>query len=237
MLLLSLESSAVAASVCVTEDEKLIAQSFQNCGLTHSRTLLPMVESLLQSIGMSLSQIDGYAIAYGPGSFTGVRIGVATVKGLAQATDKKCMGVSSLEAMARALGPRPEIICAAMDARRHQVYNALFQWQDGQFVRLTPDRAISLADLAEELLSLGQSYVLVGDGANLCYNTWKEQIPNLSLAAPNLRYQSAYGVAAAALAGSGKWVEARALLPFYLRAPQAERERQAKSSPTGGNET
>ena len=237
MLLLSLESSAVAASVCVTEDDKLIAQSFQNCGLTHSRTLLPMVESLLQSIGMPLSAVDGFAIAYGPGSFTGVRIGVATVKGLAQSTGKKCMGISSLEAMARALGPRPEIICAAMDARRRQVYDALFQWQEGAFVRLTEDRAISLADLGDELLSLGQSYVLVGDGANLCYNTWQEQIPNLSLAAPNLRYQTAYGVAAAAMAGSGKWVEASDLLPFYLRAPQAERERQEKSSPIGGNGT
>lgn len=226
MLLLSFESSAVAASVCVTDNEKLIAQSIQNCGLTHSRTLLPMAENLLHSIRLPLSEIDAFAVAAGPGSFTGVRIGVSTIKGLAQATDKKCMGVSSLEAMARGLGERPEIICAVMDARRNQVYNALFQWKDGIFTRLTEDRAISLLDLQKEMLILGQLYFLVGDGADLCYNTWKKNFSNLFLAAPNLRYQTAYGVAASALAGSGHWGKAEDLLPFYLRAPQAEREKE-----------
>ncbi|MFQ7690140.1 MAG: tRNA (adenosine(37)-N6)-threonylcarbamoyltransferase complex dimerization subunit type 1 TsaB [Butyricicoccus sp.] len=124
MKILALESSAVSASVALTEDEKLVAQSFQNCGLTHSRTLLPMVENLLANCGVSLADVDAIAVAHGPGSFTGVRIGVATVKGLALGADKPCLGVSTLEAMAwgaRALGGD---LCCVMDARAGQVYNA-----------------------------------------------------------------------------------------------------------------
>ena len=169
MKILALESSAVSASVALTEDEKLVAQSFQNCGLTHSRTLLPMVENLLANCGVSLADVDAIAVAHGPGSFTGVRIGVATVKGLALGADKPCLGVSTLEAMAwgaRALGGD---LCCVMDARAGQVYNALFTVEDGSVRRLCDDRAIKLTELAEEI---GEApYFLVGDGADLCYNT------------------------------------------------------------------
>lgn len=235
MKILALESSAVSASTALTEDEKLIAQSFQNCGLTHSRTLLPMAESLLQNCGMTLDEVDAIAVAHGPGSFTGVRIGVATVKGLALGADKPCIGVSTLEAMAhgaRALGGR---LCCVMDARAGQVYNALFAVENGQPNRLCDDRAIKLTDLAEEIGNT--PYFLVGDGAELCYNTLREKCTGLRLAPPELRYPTGYGVAAAALPllRAGKTCSPQELDAFYLRRPQAERERMKRLSGEASN--
>lgn len=129
MKILSFESSAVSASVALTDGVRLIAQSFQNCGLTHSRTLLPMAESLLAGCGHGLQDVDAFAVAAGPGSFTGLRIGVATVKGLAYPSGKPCAGVSTLEAMARGLEGLSGPVCCVMDARGGQVYNALFCWE------------------------------------------------------------------------------------------------------------
>ena len=230
MKILAFESSAVSASVALTEDDKLIAQSFQNCGLTHSRTLLPMAEALLQNCGIALDEIDAFAVAHGPGSFTGVRIGVATVKGLALGTDKPCIGVSTLDAMAhgtRALGNR---LCCVMDARAGQVYNALFTVEDGLVHRLCDDRALKLIDLGEEIRET--PYFLVGDGAELCYNTLKETCNSLRLAPSELRYPTGYGVAAAALPllRAGKSCTPQELDAFYLRRPQAERERMKRLS-------
>lgn len=235
MKILALESSAISASVALTEDEKLIAQSFQNYGLTHSRTLLPMAEGLLQNCGLTIDQVDAIAVAHGPGSFTGVRIGVATVKGLALGADKPCIGVSTLEAMAqgvRALGGR---LCCVMDARAGQVYNALFSIENSLPNRLCDDRAIKLTDLAEEIGNT--PYFLVGDGAELCYNTLKETCPGLHLAPPELRYPTGYGVAAAALPLllAGKTSSPQELDAFYLRRPQAERERMKRLSGDASN--
>ena len=235
MKILAFESSAVSASVALVEDEKLIAQSFQNCGLTHSRTLLPMAESLLKNCGAALDDVDALAVAHGPGSFTGVRIGVATVKGLALGADKPCIGVSTLEAMAwgaRALGGR---LCCVMDARAGQVYNALFSVENGAPCRLCDDRALKLVDLGEEI---GETpYFLVGDGADLCYNTLKERCAGLRLAPPELRYATGYGVAAAALPQllAGKACSPQELDAFYLRRPQAERERLKRLSKNTAN--
>ena len=233
MKILALESSAVSASVALTEDEKLVAQSFQNCGLTHSRTLLPMAESLLANCGVPLGEVDAFAV--GPGSFTGVRIGVATVKGLALGTDKPCIGVSTLEAMAwgaRALGG---LLCCVMDARAGQVYNALFAIEDGAPRRLCRDRALKLTELGEEIDRT--PYFLVGDGAELCYNTLKERCPGLCLAPPELRFATGYGVAAAALPllRAGQTCTPQELDAFYLRRPQAERERLKRLSESNAN--
>ena len=235
MKILAFESSAVSASVALTESEKLIAQSFQNCGLTHSRTLLPMAEGLLTNCGVTLDAVDALAVAHGPGSFTGVRIGVATVKGLALGADKPCIGVSTLEAMAwgaRALGG---LICCVMDARAGQVYNALFAIEDGAPRRLCEDRAVKLSELGEEI---GRTpYFLVGDGADLCYNSLKERCPGLCPAPPELRYATGYGVAAAALPllRAGQTCTPQELDAFYLRRPQAERERLKRLSGTTAN--
>lgn len=227
MLILALESSAKAASVALMEDESLIAQYSQCCGLTHSRTLLPMVEDMLKNTEKKIADVDLIAVAHGPGSFTGIRIGVSTVKGLAWASDKKCVGVSTLEAMAWHGVSAGGLICPVMDARRSQVYNALFETDgDGRPVRLTEDRAVSLAELAGELKDYECAPLLVGDGAKLTYDYLTNEGTACRMAPANLLYQSAWGVGMAALGKEAGGADD--LLPVYLRLSQAERERQER---------
>lgn len=227
MKILALESSATAASAALCEDEELIAQSFQHSGLTHSRTLMPMMEDLLNNCGMTLEQVDVIAVAAGPGSFTGLRIGVSAAKGLAWATGKPCAGVSTLEAMAWSMAHTGAVIVPVMDARRSQVYNALFQSVGGRPERLCPDRAISLEQLAAELENIENPKILVGDGAQLCYNDLNRRGLSVEMAPPHLRLQSAWGVARCALelARRGELTDANGLVPVYHRLSQAERER------------
>lgn len=227
MLILALESSAKAASVALMEDESLIAQYSQCSGLTHSRTLLPMVEDMLKNTEKKIADVDLIAVAHGPGSFTGIRIGVSTVKGLAWASDKKCVGVSTLEAMAWHGVSAGGLICPVMDARRSQVYNALFATDgDGRPARLTEDRAVSLAELAGELKDYECAPLLVGDGAKLTYDYLTNEGTACRMAPANLLYQSAWGVGMAALGKEAGGADD--LLPVYLRLSQAERERQER---------
>ena len=239
MMILALESSAAACSVALTRDGELVAQNWQNSGLTHSRTLLPMVDSLLKNSGQRLEEVDVVAVAAGPGSFTGLRIGVATAKGLAWPGDKDCAPCSTLESMAWPLAHLAgKVIVCAMDARRKQVYNALFLATGEGLERLSPDRAISLAELGEELKKYENSKIVVGDGAKLCYNTLTEQGVQLELAPANLRLQGAWGVARAAeeLAAQGALVKGRDLVPVYHRLSQAERERLERENQNLNNE-
>ena len=226
MLILALESSAKAASVALCRDGALIAQSQQCSGLTHSCTLLPMAEQMLKNTDTKLADVDAIAVARGPGSFTGVRIGVSTAKGLAWGAQKPAIGVSTLEAMARNVAHMDALVVCAMDARRSQIYNALFEIRGGKPVRLCEDRAISLAELGEELGKMQKSVFLVGDGAQLCYNTCLDMGIPAVLAPGNLVSQSAWGVAMAAFGQTP--APAEELLPVYLRLSQAERERQAR---------
>ena len=235
MKILALESSAVACSAALCEDEKLIAQSYQNNGLTHSVTLMPMATSLLANCGVGLEKVDVIAVAAGPGSFTGLRIGVAAAKGLAWTGNKPCAPCSTLESMAWNLAHTGLELCAVMDARRKQVYNARFSSDGEKLTRLTPDRAISLAELGEELKICGKPQLLVGDGAVLCYTNLKELGLDVYLAPPHLRFQSAWGVARCGLelARQGLLVDGTALAPNYHRLSQAERERLAKEQNKG----
>lgn len=228
MLILALESSAKTASTALYGDEGLLAQSFQNSGLTHSRTLLPMAEDLLKNCDKKVSDLDLIAVSHGPGSFTGVRIGVSTVKGLCWAADKPAVGVSTLEAMAwnGLTAPAGYIICCVMDARRNQFYNALFELQEGKPVRLCEDRAIGSDELCEDIKKYKKNIFLVGDGAALCYNALEKGGLSAMLSPEPIRFQSAWGVCMAAL--DKKPVSAHELLPVYLRLSQAERERQEK---------
>ena len=226
MLILAFESSARAASVALVEDGRLISQYSQCSGLTHSRTLLPMAEDMLKNAELSLDKVDLFAVAHGPGSFTGIRIGVSTVKGLAWAADKPCVGVSTLEAMAWHGLAAGGLVCPVMDARRSQVYNALFQVENGRPVRLCEDRPIALSQLAEELRTLNAPAFLIGDGAELTEKYLREQAIPCTVAPENLRWQSAWGVAMAAMDKTPG--NADALLPVYLRLSQAERERQER---------
>ena len=226
MLILAFESTAKAASAALVRDGKLVSQYSQCSGLTHSRTLLPMGEDMLKNAELTLGDVDLIAVAHGPGSFTGVRIGVSMVKGLAWAADKPCVGVSTLEAMAWHGLAAGGLICPVMDARRSQVYNALFRMEDGRPVRLTEDRPIALTELAEELRAYKERVFLVGDGAELSFRTLSALSLPCDLAPENLRMQSAWGVAMAAM--DKEPGSADSLLPVYLRLSQAERERQER---------
>lgn len=237
MRILALETSAKAVSAAITEDGRVLASGYQDTGLTHSRTLMPIVEGLLKSIGMTVQDMDAIAAAVGPGSFTGIRIGVSAAKGLAFAVDKPCIPVSTLAAMARnAALPSEELLICAMDARRKQIYNALFSVQDdGTLNRWTPDRAISLADLAKELEDDLQTKTILGDGASLCLDALAAAgVSGIRLAPPHLVMQNAVSVALEAeeLAQAGGLVSAQELTPVYLRPPQAERlrDRQQKGA-------
>ncbi|NCB74613.1 MAG: tRNA (adenosine(37)-N6)-threonylcarbamoyltransferase complex dimerization subunit type 1 TsaB [Clostridia bacterium] len=228
MRILGFESSAKSASVAVCDENGLVAQYFQNSGLTHSRTLLPMAEDMLKNLSLTLSDIDLIACAQGPGSFTGVRIGVSAVKGLAWAAEKPVCGVSSLLAMAYngVAAVEGSTICCVMDAKRGQFYNALFTIKDGIPVRFCEDRAISCSKLVEDIENLNKSVFIVGDGAALCYNALKNLSVNAVLAPEPLRFQSAWGVCMAAESAPAQSVHE--LLPVYLRLSQAERERQER---------
>ena len=227
MLLLSFETSAKAASVALTDGSRLLGESYQNTGMTHSQTLMVMAEDLLKACGYAPADVTGVAVAAGPGSFTGVRIGVAAAKGFAWGGELPCYGVSTLEAMARNLGVYEGTVCCAMDARRSQVYNAVFEAKNGELTRICEDRAISLAELGEELAAVTGPVFLVGDGAELCWRTLSEKLPNLILPPEHKRHQRAAGVALAALAkiAAGGPGDGAALAPNYLRLSQAERER------------
>ena len=225
MLILALESSAKAASAAISRDGKLLETEFRNDGLTHSKTLLPMAEQVLERAGLTERDVDAVAVAHGPGSFTGIRIGVSAVKGLCWAAEKPAIGVSTLEAMAwnGENAPEGSILCCAMDARRNQVYNALFRFQDGKPARLTKDRAIGLPELTEELKTYENPIFVLGDGAELCYNYLLSEKLNVSLAPEEVRLQNAWGVCRAAEGREAR--SAGELLPVYLRLSQAERER------------
>lgn len=226
MKILAVDSSAVSASAAIVEDGKVLGEFYLNTSLTHSQTLMPMVENVLECTRIPLSDIDLFAVSSGPGSFTGIRIGVASVKGLAMAQKKPCVGVSTLEAMAYNAAHLDGIIAGAMDARRAQVYNALFRAKNGILERLTEDRAIAIDALAEECQIYGKTVYLVGDGAKLCYNSTGFRESNAVLLPEPLIYQRACNVAKAAerLAEQGKTVTAAQLAPVYLRPAQAERE-------------
>ena len=230
MLILALDSTAVASTVALCDDEKLLANYTVVLGNTHSETLLPMVESVLKTAHITVNEIDLFADSVGPGSFTGVRIGAATVKGLAFGKDKPCIGVSALEALAYNLIGFDGIACPVMNARRSQVYNALFEISDGEMRRLTPDRAISITELEEELLTQIQPVYLSGDGYDItCAGFARFHSPKTPAI---LIPQNAYSVAMCALKQfrTGKSDTDVSLTPVYLRLSQAERERAEKQS-------
>ena len=225
MKILALETSAKSVSCAVTEDGSVLASAYQCTGLTHSRTLMPMVEDLLKNAELTLADIDRIAVAAGPGSFTGLRIGIAAVKGLAWAADKPCCAVSTLEAMAQNVRHTDGLIIGAMDARRSQIYNALFEASRGALTRLCADRAIGLDELCEELKGDSRRKIVLGDGGKLCFDYLTSHGIDCTLASAQLLYQNAVGVALAAEHGDA--VSAQELLPVYLRPAQAERLRNA----------
>lgn len=228
MKILALDSSATSASVAILDDEKIVGEFNINTRLTHSQTLMPMLKSLLECTNTSLDDIDRFAVCVGPGSFTGIRIGVSAVKGMCMGLDKPCIPVSTLESMPYNLISLDCIVCAVMDARCNQVYNAMFDVSGGIVKRLTPDRAIMIEELKKELCKYNKKIILVGDGANLCYNNMRESL-NIEIAPEHLKYQNAVSVAQAAK-NSDSVLSAKEIMPEYLRLPQAERELKKRQS-------
>ena len=232
-MILAVDTSAKSVSCALVSNQQLLASSFANTGLTHSQTLMPMVQDMLRTAAVSMDQIDAVAVNAGPGSFTGVRIGVSAVKGFAFTRNLPCISVSTLACMAEIAAVAPNtVVCGVMDARCQQVYAATFLVnEDGNPTRLSEDTALAIVDLGEQLKSIKNPIVLIGDGSELCYMTLKDSVPNLSLAPPAVRHQNAAGTALVAerMYLAGEMVSADALLPVYLRLPQAERELKLKN--------
>ena len=233
MKILALETSAKSVSVAVVENGAVLASAYQNMGLTHSVTLMPLLDSMLKNAGLTAKDMSLIAVAAGPGSFTGLRIGVSAAKGLAWALELPCCGVSTLETMAENARAFEGTVICAMDARRQQIYNAVFDCHDGVLTRRCADRAVALEVLADELKNDNNRKIVVGDGAKLCYTYLLEHELPCSMAPAADLYQNAAGVGLAAerMAAEGRTVTAQALCPVYLRLSQAERERLAKGLP------
>lgn len=229
MIVLGIDSSATAASAAVISDGKLVSENFSDTGLTHSQTLLPMIEKSLQMANISVEDIDLIAVANGPGSFTGVRIGIATVKGIAFTNNIECVEVSTLESMAYNIPVFDGIICSVMDARCNQVYTALFNCGN----RLCEDKAVLIDELGNELKQYDKKIVFIGDGSVLCYEKLHEIIQNCEISNENIRYVHGSSVgflAETKIANGEELIESANLVPFYLRLPQAERELNNKKS-------
>lgn len=224
-MILGIDSSAVTAGCALYDGEKIIAEEFLNTAHTHSQTLLPMIETMLKTSGKTLSDVEKIAVTTGPGSFTGLRIGVSCVKGMCFGAEIPCVDVSTLEAVAYNFVGVDGIICACMDARLKQAYNALFKSENGVITRLCEDRAIALSDLSEELEKLDGKIILAGDGAVLAHEFTQKKYELAPLA---LRFQRGAGVCLAA--ENKPLAEPAALMPKYLRLPQAERERNNAQS-------
>ncbi len=227
MKILAVDTSAKVTSISVVTDKQVLAEFNIDTKLTHSQALMPMLDAVLNCAKISLDEIDCYAVSSGPGSFTGLRIGIGAIKGLSYANNKPCVAVSTLKALAFNMQGFDGIICAAMDARCNQVYTAMFESNQNSITRLTPDNAISLDELMESLKIHKKNIIFVGDGADLCYNKAKGNLDNAYLADALKKYQKASSVGFCAVQYyiDGKTCTAADLMPIYLRLPQAQRER------------
>ncbi len=234
MTILAMDTSAKAASVCLASEEKIIGEFFINTSLTHSQTLVPMIEQLCEKSEVSMESIDAVAINAGPGSFTGVRIGVAAAKGIAFQHNIPCVSVSTLESMAYNMLGSDCVVCALMDARCSQVYNAMFRVTEERVERLCDDRAISLTDLKLDLRNYTEKVVFVGDGARIAFKSLENPPENVFLAPIDRISQNAVSVACAAFKQikKGNTLTPAELMPVYLRLPQAQRELNKKMGVT-----
>ena len=222
MKILAIDSSAIACSVAVSVDAHILASDLVHNGLTYSQTLMPMVDKVLRQAQCSIHDIDLFAVTNGPGSFTGVRIGVATIKGLAFAENKPCIGISTLEAIAANADTPDAIVVACMDARRSQIYTATFE--SVSLNRLSDDEAVAAAAIADRVRAYEKPVYLSGDGASLTYDILKDTCDNVSLLPENKRFQNAEKVCQLAFLNAQNAIDSALLVPTYLRPSQAERE-------------
>lgn len=227
MKVLAIDTSSNVASAAILEDDKLIAEYTLNHKKTHSQKIMPMVEEIMRSCECSVSDIDVFAAVHGPGSFTGLRIGVATIKALAHVAGKPVVGISSLEAMAYQLPHTPYWIVPIMDARRGQVYNGIYAWENDRWTELTAPRALAMEECIEEIKRAGRKAVFLGDGVPVHRELIEATLREQAMFAPAFCVlQRAATVAQLALerAKRGDTQSYLELVPFYLRKSQAERE-------------
>ncbi len=227
MNIFAVDTSAKAVSAAILCDDKLVSQVSLNTGLTHSETLLPICADLLKNARMSLDDIDLFAASIGPGSFTGLRIGISAVKGFAFAKQKPCVGVSSLLGLVMNHTDKREILCAVTDARRDDAYCAFFAMQQRKMTRLTDDLAVHISQMGELFDVYGEKEILlIGDGAAAVKNKYTDRNYITLLNTP-YTLQQAYGIGLSAYeqAVAGKAISAKELMPVYIRLPQAQRER------------
>lgn len=227
MKILGIDSSSSPASAAMISDGRILSEIYVNNGLTHSKTLMNVIDRVLDFSGVSIEEIDGIAVSAGPGSFTGVRIGVSCAKGIAFERNIPCAAVSTLETLAYNFGGIDGTVCAVMDARCSQVYTATFKSCGNKMSRITEDRAISVDELNAHLKTINDNVYLVGDGAAMFYG--RADAENLILASESVRYQkSSSAVYAAINKGKDAFGSSELLVPYYLRLPQAERELKKK---------
>ncbi|MEE1027162.1 MAG: tRNA (adenosine(37)-N6)-threonylcarbamoyltransferase complex dimerization subunit type 1 TsaB [Agathobacter sp.] len=231
MKVLALDSSGLVASVAIVQDDELLGEYTINHKKTHSQTLLPMLDEVAKMIELDMNSIDFIAVSAGPGSFTGLRIGSATAKGLALALDKKIVSVPTIDAMAYNLWGSDAQICPIMDARRNQVYTGLYQFEDDHMNTILPECVLMIDEIVSRINESGKKTVFLGDGVAV----FKEYIEgnikvSYSFAPANNNKQRASSVAALGieLYKAGKAEDAKEHKPEYLRLSQAERERQEK---------
>ena len=228
MKILAVDTSANTATVCVVDEDKLIAERTVNYKKTHSETLMPMIDGTLKDAGLDITDIDVFSVADGPGSFTGLRIGVSAVKGMAHALDKPIVTISTLEAMAYGIYMSEDIISPIMDARRNQVYNGVYTWCDGKFSVLSEPRALSIEECVEDLLRYKKRVIFLGDGVPVHKEYITSKMGDMAVFAP----PSVNGPRASALAslvGEHEKKTCFEVAPLYLRKPQAERELEERS--------
>ena len=234
MNLLAMDTSGPVAGVSIIKDDQVVYEAMAVNKFTHSVSMMPMVEEALTHAGMNLEEMDALAVTVGPGSFTGVRIGVSTVKGMAHGAGKPCIPVDALEAMAFSAPFFEGVICPIQDARAGQVYGAAFAWKNGEFMRLMPDSAMKLEDYMDHLLTLGERFWFTGDGLNRYRDVIRQKLGDQAIIAPAaLSYLRPGCAAALALEKREEQVDYLTLAPMYLRAPQAQREREAREARNG----
>ena len=231
MTILAIDTSAASISVAICKDNKIISACELNVKVTHSNTLMPIINFCLKSANLTISDINALACTYGPGSFTGIRIGIATIKGLSLPGDIPCVPVSTLEAIAYPFKDSNKIICSVMDARCNQFYNALFKSECSNLIRLTLDNALKCNEIIDILKSeyMNEQIIIAGDGTDLFANNCTK-ITNISPANNSVKYQNAKSVALIAENKfiNGEFLSAEELLPIYLRPSQAEREHEER---------
>ncbi len=232
MIILGIDTSAVAASASVLRDGKIVSECYLNAGLTHSQTLMELIDAALHLAGIAVGEVGAFAVAHGPGSFTGIRIGVSAVKGLSFPRHTPCYGISTLEALAFCADAEDCVICPVMDARCQQVYTALFQKENGEINRLTEDAPLSLDELADRLKACDKPILLLGDGTDVAFAYLSDRCGRVRRFSEVFRFQHASGVAIAAWKRYNSGTEpcgGGELQPVYLRMSQAERELKKKN--------